>query len=128
MYKNSHKALKICAHVGPITVGYEFEVYNTTVLLVCTKQSQSIYACVGRITVGYEFEVYTTTEGMGFVEICAVITQPPDGIAPRDFTVSSTTRDGTASKRFYSHVEQQCICILALPQWKVWTMWLHLLT
>ena len=46
---------------------------------------------------------------MGFVNICAVITQPPNGIAPRDFIVSSTTRDGTASKRFHIHVEQECI-------------------
>ena len=73
------------------------------------KTHKLYYAHVGPITVGYEFEVYTTTEGMGFVEICAVITQPPNGIAPRDFTVSSTTRDGTASKRFHIHVEQRCI-------------------
>ena len=64
---------------------------------------------VGPITVGYEFEVYTTTETNSFVEICAIITQPPDGIAPRDFTVSSTTRNGTASKRFHIHVAIQTL-------------------
>ena len=32
------------------------------------------------ITVGYEMTTYTTTEGMGFVELCAVITV----VAPRE--------------------------------------------
>ena len=53
----------------------------------------------GPITVGYEFTVYSTSESAGVVEICAIIYEPPTGGAPRDFVVSSTTRDGSASKR-----------------------------
>ena len=49
----------------------------------------------GNITVGYEMTVYTTTEGQGMVELCAVVTSHPGG-APRAFTISATTRDGTA--------------------------------
>ena len=85
---DNHKTSKICAHIGPITIGYELM-------------------------------VYPTTESNGFVEICAVITQPSDGIAPRDFVVSSKTRDGTASKKLPIHMEQECICKLIFPQCKV---------
>ena len=53
----------------------------------------------GPITVGYEFTVYSTSESAGVVEICAIIYEPPTGGALRDFVVSSTTRDGSASKR-----------------------------
>ena len=53
----------------------------------------------GPITVGYQFTVYSTSESAGVVEICAIIYEPPTGGAPRDFVVSSTTRDGSASKR-----------------------------
>ena len=74
---------------------------------------------VGPITVGYEFGVYTMSESNSFIEICAVITQPRDGIALRDFTVSSTTRDGTASKRIYLHLEQDRIREVTFPQFKV---------
>ena len=50
------------------------------------------------IAVGYESSVYTTIEGAGMVEICAIIYDPPKGGALRDFVVSSTTRDGLASR------------------------------
>ena len=63
-------------------------------------QAISLYY-TGNITVGYEFTSYTTTEGSGMVEICAVIYQPPTGGATRQFVVSSTTRDGSASKILY---------------------------
>ena len=43
--------------------------------------------------------MYSTSESAGVVEICAVIYEPPTGGAPREFVVSSTTRDGLASKR-----------------------------
>ena len=46
------------------------------------------------------------TEGNSFIELCAVIHQPHEGIAPRDFTVSSTTRNGTASKRLHNHLDR----------------------
>jgi len=42
--------------------------------------------------------VYTTTEGMGNVTLCAVITMPATGGAPRAFTIAATTSDGTASE------------------------------
>ena len=53
----------------------------------------------GPITVGYQFTVYSTSESVGMVEICAIIYEPPTGGALRDFVISSTTRDGSASKR-----------------------------
>ena len=49
------------------------------------------------IIVGYEFTSYTTTEAMGSVTLCAIIYNPPSGEAPRPFTISATTQDGTAS-------------------------------
>ena len=49
------------------------------------------------IIVGYEFTSYTTTETMGSVTLCAIIYNPPSGVAPRPFTISATTQDGTAS-------------------------------
>ena len=54
------------------------------------------YNIAGSITVGYEFDLYDTTETVGSVEICAVIIESPSGVAPREFTVSSTTHNGTA--------------------------------
>ena len=41
--------------------------------------------------------MYTTSEGMGQVELCAVIFEPTSGGAPRPFTLSITTEDDTAS-------------------------------
>ena len=48
------------------------------------------------IVVGYEFIVYTADEVGTAVEICAIIYEPSTGVTPREFVVSSTTRDGTA--------------------------------
>ena len=54
------------------------------------------------ITVGYEFTSYTTSEGQGFVEICAIITEPVSGGAPRPFSLIALTIDlRTAGKYFY---------------------------
>ena len=51
------------------------------------------------ITVGYEMTTYTTTEGTGFVELCAVITNPQNGVvAPRPFVISVTTTDDSAGR------------------------------
>ena len=47
------------------------------------------------ITVGYEFTEYFASEGVGFVELCAVVSSHPDG-SPRPFTISATTEDGVA--------------------------------
>ena len=52
----------------------------------------------GRIVVGYEFTVYTSDGEGTAVEVCARIYEPSTGGAPREFVVSSTTRDGSASK------------------------------
>ena len=42
---------------------------------------------------------YTTTEGTGFVELCAVITNPQNGVvAPRPFVISVTTTDDSAGR------------------------------
>ena len=49
------------------------------------------------VEVGYEFTVYTTTEREGYVTLCAVVMNFPDG-SPRPFVVSATTDDGIASK------------------------------
>ena len=42
------------------------------------------------------------------VELCAVVTSHPEG-APRAFTISATTRDGTAGKAW--HINSACACI-----------------
>ena len=51
----------------------------------------------GPIEVGYEFTLYTTPEGVEIVELCVVIFQPPTRVAPRDFVISTSTRDGSAT-------------------------------
>ena len=45
--------------------------------------------------VGYEFNVYTATEGVGFVELCAVVINHLDG-APKPLAIDATTEDGVA--------------------------------
>ena len=45
------------------------------------------------IVVGYEVVDYTSSEGIGLVELCAVVTSHPAG-TPKDFTISATTWDG----------------------------------
>ena len=47
---------------------------------------------------GYEYTLYNASEGQGSLMICAIIYEPDTGGAPRDFTLSSTTFNGTASK------------------------------
>ena len=65
--------------------------------MICKKK---IYA---DIFVGYEFTTYTTTESMGSVTLCATLFVSANGAvvatrgAPRPFTISATTRDGSAS-------------------------------
>ena len=41
--------------------------------------------------------MYTTSEGVGQVQMCAVLMAPGPAIALRDFVLSSTTASGTAS-------------------------------
>ena len=55
-----------------------------------------IYSPTVPITVGYEFTVYTTSEGEDMVELSVIIFDPPSGGAPRPFTLSINTEDGTA--------------------------------
>ena len=52
---------------------------------------------------GYTQTVYTTTEGEGMVKLCANISSPIGGIAPRPFVLNSTTFDGTAGTCIYVH-------------------------
>ena len=55
------------------------------------------------ITVGYEMTTYTTTEGTGFVELCAVITSPQNGVvAPRPFLMTAIMFEDTAGNAIYS--------------------------
>ena len=60
----------------------------------------SIIYCFNHIAdifVGYEFKIYTTSEGVGQVQICAVLMAPGPATTPRDFVLSSATENGTAS-------------------------------
>ena len=47
---------------------------------------------------GYEFIFYSVTEGEETVQVCVVIRDPETGGAPREFSVISTTRNGSAGK------------------------------
>ena len=47
---------------------------------------------------GYEFTFYSVTEGEEIVQVCVVITDPDTGGAPREFSVISTTRNGSAGE------------------------------
>ena len=51
---------------------------------------------IGHIVVGYSQTVYTATEGEGMIELCATISTPSNGIAPRPFLLLFSTSDGTA--------------------------------
>ena len=71
-----------------------------TVFWLAYRVSAKLFCCViTDITVGYEKTTYTTIEGIGFVELCIVITNPLQGIvAPRRFVISATTADETAGR------------------------------
>ena len=62
---------------------------------VCNIKVANIFSYTDPIEVGYEMTVYTTAEGSTQVELCALITSPDRG-APRKFSISASTRDGTA--------------------------------
>ena len=47
---------------------------------------------------GYEFTFYSVTEGEEIVQVCVVIRDPETGGAPREFSVISTTRNGSAGE------------------------------
>ena len=47
---------------------------------------------------GYEFTFYSVTEGEEIVQVCVVIRDPEIGGAPREFSVISTTRNGSAGE------------------------------
>ena len=66
-----------------------------TVLYVGFNQSTCSFP-TDLIIVGYEFTVYTTSEGQGMVELSVIIFNPSSGGAPRPFTLSVNTEDGTA--------------------------------
>ena len=53
------------------------------------------------IQVGYQRSVYTTDEGQAVVELCAIIYEPPSGVAPRAFFLFASTLDGTAGRSIY---------------------------
>ena len=59
------------------------------------------------IEVGYEFTQYVTSEGQGAVDLSIFIFTPPTGGAPRPFTLSVSTEDGTASKYNIIHFMQK---------------------
>ena len=48
------------------------------------------------LTVGYEFTTYQTSESVGFVSLSITVFNPPSGGASRPFTLSVSTRGGTA--------------------------------
>ena len=75
----------------------------------------------GPITVGYQFTVYSTSESAGVVEICAIIYEPPTGGAPREFVVSSATRDGSASERLNGGnvVNVITLCVIISCRWRL---------
>ena len=52
------------------------------------------------IFVGYNSTLYTTSEGIGQVQVCAVLMAPGSAIALQDFILSSTTENGTASTSY----------------------------
>ena len=47
------------------------------------------------IEVGYENTTHFTSEGLEFIELCAVVTSHPAG-SQRSFTLAVTTEDGVA--------------------------------
>ena len=52
---------------------------------------------------GYEFTFYSVTEGEEIVQVCVVIRDPETGGAPRELSVISTTRNGSAGE-----LKKQC--------------------
>ena len=50
------------------------------------------------INVGYESSVYNASEGEMEVSLCAVITNPPTGIAPRPFTLLFSVELGSEGR------------------------------
>ena len=66
--------------------------------------------------VGYEVTTYTTTETDGYVELCAVVFEPPSRLAPRPFELTVNTGDGSARKI----ISQQCtLKKLTVPWFKL---------
>ena len=59
------------------------------------------FVYIAPIEVGYEFTQYVTSEGQGAVDLSIIIFNPPTGGAPREFSLSVSTEDGTASKYSY---------------------------
>ena len=51
------------------------------------------------IRVGYNRTVINTMEGDMYVILCAVIFEPATGVAPRPFTLTYETSDGTAGNK-----------------------------
>ncbi len=49
-----------------------------------------------QVTVGYEFTNYQTNYDIGVLQVCVIIYEPADGVAPAPFTLSVSTGGGTA--------------------------------
>ena len=69
---------------------------QSEIFLVTLSCSHSLLLSAGAIQVGYEFTQYTTSEGAGVIELCAIISVPASGVAPREFVIEANTRDGSA--------------------------------
>ena len=66
------------------------EYAHTKLLAIC------FILCPVVITVGYELTTYTTSEDQEAVNLSIIIFAPPTGGAPRPFTLSVITEDGSA--------------------------------
>ena len=92
-----------------LCLGYQnegYSVYKWVILQWCLYgRIEEVYGYPfydsGRVVVGYEFTVYIADGEGTAVEICARIYEPPTGGSPREFVVSSTTQNGSASKRIH---------------------------
>ena len=74
------------------------------------------------IEVGCEFTQYVTSEGQGAVDLSIIIFDPYTGRAPRPFTLSVSTEDGSASMYIpYCHFIQKFI-ISSHVQWLLATI------
>ena len=69
-------------------------VVSSSYYIVYTTMKMVLFAA--DIRVGYNRTVITTLEGDVFVTLCAVIFEPTAGGAPRPFTLTYNTADGTA--------------------------------
>ena len=62
------------------------------------------------ITVGFENTVYTVTERQGMVEISVVVTSPPSGGTPLDFSLSVMLQNSTAGYYYQLAIFKNLSC------------------